>query len=558
MKLSTMLLPTGEFILIGSEAAENSLPPEEFLLDLRKQVGAAAILFTTHPVEGVDALYDQNAIRRFFDDEPRPDVDPEPAAWRQIGLMMPQETFEFSDAQLDAVEKELAAKAVELNQPRTITFAGDVSLDLTRMIYGDPADTTAVHAGSVYVAPLDEAGQPCDTTTRTILDNGGEVSPSGLVVGGPRGPENDVADQLTGPAPLAVGDLVRVLETSTVYGTLHVEGEYDLMVGRVVNPLPDKDGDICVNIREKYVYVHRWERYDGVQLGDTVEVLDESSAVHGMVGTVTSLPNEASLLEVFISGVGHKEVKNWELTCQPAPAAAPVHHNPDIVVGDEIIIVALSDEIGYSNREKRELIGLRGQVEDLEDDDEDIYVVPYDRPNEGYYVSKWELAPEEPASWYPDRAEKLSEAVGQAIGAGSTCWERLSGSGEFQSDKAVAIVNGLQKWIDDNYVISKKGNYTSELGGQVFSQAQWTAVQTARENTQPGFPDYTQDSRLVDLVARVTLKLTRIYADPAWIKYLPSDMGTTAELAGWPDYVRQTMTEISRTLEANEEEAHNG
>jgi len=41
------------------------------------------------------------------------------------------------------------------------------------------------------------------------------------------------------------------------------------------------------------------------------------------------------------------------------------------------------------------------------------------------------------------------EAVFQAIGAGSTCWENMSGTGVFQSDEAKSIGDDLLEYIEE-------------------------------------------------------------------------------------------------------------
>lgn len=63
MKLSTMLLPTGEFILICSEVPRPH-PSIELLSELKQATGAAAVLFVEQLIEAEDALIDENARRR--------------------------------------------------------------------------------------------------------------------------------------------------------------------------------------------------------------------------------------------------------------------------------------------------------------------------------------------------------------------------------------------------------------------------------------------------------------------------------------------------------------
>lgn len=52
--------------------------------------------------------------------------------------------------------------------------------------------------------------------------------------------------------------------------------------------------------------------------------------------------------------------------------------------------------------------------------------------------------------WEPDRAESRAAAIYQAIGAGSVCWEDMSGTGVFQDDRATAIAEGLLAWLDED------------------------------------------------------------------------------------------------------------
>lgn len=50
----------------------------------------------------------------------------------------------------------------------------------------------------------------------------------------------------------------------------------------------------------------------------------------------------------------------------------------------------------------------------------------------------------------PNPPSTLEEVIGQAIGAGSVCWEGLSGA-VFQSEQASAIVDDVVAWIRKNY-----------------------------------------------------------------------------------------------------------
>ena len=77
MKLSTMLLPTGEFIIVGSGVAHDRLPSKEVLSNFQDQTGAASILFCDQEVEVEDAIVDPDA-RRHEPDAKLPEYGPPP------------------------------------------------------------------------------------------------------------------------------------------------------------------------------------------------------------------------------------------------------------------------------------------------------------------------------------------------------------------------------------------------------------------------------------------------------------------------------------------------
>lgn len=62
MKLQTMLLPTGEFILVGSNCKQPH-PTAQLLDGLKAAIGAAAVLIVEQDVQVEDALVDESAIR---------------------------------------------------------------------------------------------------------------------------------------------------------------------------------------------------------------------------------------------------------------------------------------------------------------------------------------------------------------------------------------------------------------------------------------------------------------------------------------------------------------
>jgi len=51
-------------------------------------------------------------------------------------------------------------------------------------------------------------------------------------------------------------------------------------------------------------------------------------------------------------------------------------------------------------------------------------------------------------SMYLDDAKTSQEAVFQAIGAASVCWEHMDGTGVFDSDKAKEIGEELMEWMN--------------------------------------------------------------------------------------------------------------
>jgi hypothetical protein len=57
--------------------------------------------------------------------------------------------------------------------------------------------------------------------------------------------------------------------------------------------------------------------------------------------------------------------------------------------------------------------------------------------------------------WHPDvrntDTDQLSSAVHQALGAASTCWESMAGTGVFDDVRARGVADGLLEWIRDNY-----------------------------------------------------------------------------------------------------------
>lgn len=63
MKLHTLTLPTGEFVLVASEVPADNMPPQGFAVDLREQTGAAAMIAIDQTVEIENAFIEADAKR---------------------------------------------------------------------------------------------------------------------------------------------------------------------------------------------------------------------------------------------------------------------------------------------------------------------------------------------------------------------------------------------------------------------------------------------------------------------------------------------------------------
>lgn len=184
MKLSTMRLPTGEFILVASEARKtDSL--RDTMVNLKEATGAAAFFATDDVVEVDDAIIDADAVRR----DPEPEVN------------APQDLSYFRTF-LPNVEMDLPSFNVDSDGVATLTgkavSSGWVDMGNTEFmknVFGVDFTTT----------PEDIA------VTRAVME-GREVSPAGLVKGQP-GDETFTEEELAGePTPAAYfpteGDIV--------------------------------------------------------------------------------------------------------------------------------------------------------------------------------------------------------------------------------------------------------------------------------------------------------------------------------------------------------------
>lgn len=202
MKLSTMRLPTGEFILVASEARKtDSL--RDTMVNLKEATGAAAFFATDDVVEVDDAIIDADAVRR-------DNLTPYQRA-EKLAAESPVTSFYFPNLQLDSIGTLLPGE-------QTISFSA------------------TAHPS---VGPEDIA------VTRAVME-GREVSPAGLVKGQP-GDETFTEEELAGePTPEAYfpteGDIVGDEDEPLGHEVDEDEDSYDEPIG-LPEPRPIRVGD---------------------------------------------------------------------------------------------------------------------------------------------------------------------------------------------------------------------------------------------------------------------------------------------------------------------------
>jgi len=281
MKLQTMLLPTGEFMLVLDQ---NSRPiddnVQEILQSLKRETGAAAVFMVPESIEVVDAMVDENAVRR-----PEPDQF---ETWLNYEHEREEIAKDFNDIVRAPITPstlaidELNAWARD-NGERELTPAGLVKgrpgdPDFLR----DPSFTTGGEPGAdpepegVVSDPIEEPTyepKPGDCV-RIKAVNGWEGR-QGTVVGeaGPEGRgvwiiqlvegqvwSSDV--ELIEPAPEPErkpreGDWIRVL------GTLFVDHEQHVGTIRQVDDYDPADGTTLFKVSPNSYWATEWELVDG-------------------------------------------------------------------------------------------------------------------------------------------------------------------------------------------------------------------------------------------------------------------------------------------------------
>ena len=155
MKLKTMLLPTGEFLLIGENVKYNDHIPQA-MADLKEAAGAAGFFVTDADVEVEDAQFNPDAVRRQPDDVRLSDVD---------------ETNYFSRTYLPNVEFDLPSFEVD----------GDGMASLT----GKAVSSGWTDLGSMSKDAMD----PESLKTIFGVDITREYGPAGQIKGQPGDPD---------------------------------------------------------------------------------------------------------------------------------------------------------------------------------------------------------------------------------------------------------------------------------------------------------------------------------------------------------------------------------
>lgn len=195
MKLSTMRLPTGEFILVASKARYSDTIPQA-MADLKDAVGAAGFFATDDDVEVEDATVDED-VRR---------VDggtPYQKAVEQGGDSFT--SFYFPNLGIDHVGT--------LQHDGTVTFSA-----------------TAHPAEDPSLSPADIA------VTRAIME-GQEFSPAGLVIGPHKNTGTPPADEQGTPGadPVPDGGVAPDIDEPLGQAVEDDEDSYDEPIGQAVD-----------------------------------------------------------------------------------------------------------------------------------------------------------------------------------------------------------------------------------------------------------------------------------------------------------------------------------
>lgn len=190
MKLQTMLLPTGEFLIVGTGFPDDALPPSSLVESLNKGTGSAGALFTRHDVEVVSATYDPNARRR----------DPDEPVVEDDGS---------EDSGYDPSEDFLRVYLPHVDIP-SFSVDGDGTVSLTGEAKAAGWHDIGHPTGREFSLHFD-LGPEVIAVTRAVME-GREVSPAGVVKGQEGDPTFTETDLAGKPTPEAYfpteGDVV--------------------------------------------------------------------------------------------------------------------------------------------------------------------------------------------------------------------------------------------------------------------------------------------------------------------------------------------------------------
>jgi hypothetical protein len=209
MKLKTMLLPTGEFVLVVSEKP-NATPEElEAWQNIRDSVGAACVIWSAEEIEVEDALYDGGARRR----------DELPGVWQDLGYLT-EDDEEITEEQADE--------------------AGD------------------------WVADWVNSDRDGDAQLLKAYNSGAEFSPAGLVKDGPKSTVTE--EELVGrtateglPDPFTPGTRVEIIGDSLWHHQEKWPGTHGV-VGNPHTRTSRPEGSIYVEseVEDESGYINRW------------------------------------------------------------------------------------------------------------------------------------------------------------------------------------------------------------------------------------------------------------------------------------------------------------
>lgn len=223
MKLQSMPLPTGEFLLVASEVRVDNKEAAEAmtsaLIEVRELAGAVAGYATDQDVEVVDALVDENAVRHELSIREEAPRDP----WKSDGVTVDRLIEQIADG------RQFTPAGLVVGRP------GDPDLS---------QDWELLRGGTPGADPEPEIVVAEDATeTLNVLTDDNAME--GIA-------EAESEPQLDGPE-VKPGDRVKI--TRGLCGSFAGVGG----VGTVIDG-PDKDGDILVKLpNEVKCYASGWE-----------------------------------------------------------------------------------------------------------------------------------------------------------------------------------------------------------------------------------------------------------------------------------------------------------